>query len=231
MTELRNYGITVLPFIVSFRDEEHPEVDERKDDVEPKDRAHIKRLESQTTCGGIEDDCLHDPPQEEKTQGDVQRYDVRCTKAIIYQRTYQRDIEQTASEGFERQAALGGRTVLRRDGEMTAFLLPPLFESAFGGRPSETFARDHHRGVGSRSYMVDKEIIVSGTCGHQMRETAGLKEKRFLIRQVTSHTHIRMSAKRCSEVMKSVEEGVKLNKAVEMTLVHEISTKAEDDVS
>ena len=220
-----------LPFIISFRDEEHPEVDKRNDDVEPKDRAHIKRLESQTTCGSIEDDRLHDPAQEEKTQGDVQRYDVRCTKEIIYKRTEEEGIEKTTGEGFERQAALGGRTVLRRDGEMTAFLLPPLFESAFGGRPSETFARDHHRGVGARSYMVDKEIIVSGTCGHQMRETAGLKEKRFLVRQVTSHTHIRMSAKGSSEVMESVEEGVKLNKAVEMTLVHEISTKAEDDVS
>lgn len=224
-----------LPFVISFRDEEHPEVDERKDDVEPKDRAHIKRLESQTTCGSIEDDRLHDPPQEEKTQSNVQNLSptLPTREGVKGIRDYyhQRQVKQTTGEGFERQAALRGRTVLRRDGEMTAFLLPPLFESAFGGRPSETFARDHHRGVGSRSYMVDKEIIVSGTCGHQMRETTGLKEKRFLVRQVTSHTHIRMSAKGSSEVMESVEEGVKLNKAVEMTLVHEISTKAKDYIS
>ena len=47
--------------------------------------------------------------------GDVRRNDVRCTKEIIYQRTYQREVEQTSGEGFERQAALRGRTVLRRD--------------------------------------------------------------------------------------------------------------------
>jgi hypothetical protein len=40
-----------------------------------------------------------------------------------------------------------------------------------------------------------------------------------------------MSAKGSSEVMESVEEGVKLHKAVEMTLVHEISAEAKDYVS
>ena len=70
--------------------------------------------------------------------------------------------------------------------------------------------------------MVDKEIVIAGTIGHQMRKSAGLKKERFAVCQIASHAHIRMSAESSTEVMKSVEECVIPHKTIDMSFFREI---------
>ena len=58
-----------LPFGLFLGDEEHPEVDEGKGDVEPEDGDHRDALEPHATGREIEHDGLDDPAKEEETEG------------------------------------------------------------------------------------------------------------------------------------------------------------------
>ena len=78
--------ITNLPFIVSFRDDKHPEVHQRQGDIKPQDAAHSKPFLSHATRRDIENRRLRDPADKEQTQGDVQREEGQRTKEVTSDR-------------------------------------------------------------------------------------------------------------------------------------------------
>ena len=78
--------------------------------------------------------------------------------------------------------------------------------------------------------MIDEQVIITSSAGHQVRKTATLKEQTLAISQVASHAHIRMSAERRSQKVQSVEERIVPNQTVDMSLVFKIRTKTEHDL-
>ena len=78
--------------------------------------------------------------------------------------------------------------------------------------------------------MVDEEIVVARAIGHQVGKSARLEKERFAISQVTSHTHVGMTAEGCSEVVQTVEQRIETHEAVHVSFIIEIRTKAQDDV-
>ena len=133
----RGLNINYLPFVVSFWNDKHPEVDQGQDNIEPENAEHIESFQSHPVRRDIEDDSQHYPAYEEEKQGNVQRKDVRCTKAVSYRRYY-RGVKESAGEGFEGETELRLRAVCRRDGDMASLLLPPFFESLLRERPCIT---------------------------------------------------------------------------------------------
>jgi len=111
---------------------------------------------------------------------------------------------------------------------MAAFLLPPFLEGSLGRRPCITVATEHDSGIGWCRHVINKEVVVAGFAGHEMSETAGLKEERFAVCQVASDAHIGVSAKGGAEIMEPIEEGVVADEPVDMPLRMEIGTEAED---
>ena len=111
---------------------------------------------------------------------------------------------------------------------MAAFLLPPFLESSFGRRPCITVTAEHDSGIGRRCHVIHEEVVIAGFAGHEMSETAGLKEERFAVCQVASDAHIGVSAKGGAKIMEPIEEGVITDEPVDMPLRMEIGTEAED---
>lgn len=69
---LRNDVMTVLrylPFLISFRDDEHPEGYERQEDIKGQYAEHPEAFLSHSARGDIDDDCLHNPTEQEEGKG------------------------------------------------------------------------------------------------------------------------------------------------------------------
>ena len=66
------YDSAIFPFVLP-RNDQHPEVDEGKRDIEPQDTEHVKPLLSHPACRHIDDCRLDDPTQEEESDRCQQR--------------------------------------------------------------------------------------------------------------------------------------------------------------
>ena len=59
-----------LPFLISFRDDEHPEGYEGQEYIKGQYAEHPEAFLSHSARGDIDDDCLHNPAEEEEEQSE-----------------------------------------------------------------------------------------------------------------------------------------------------------------
>ena len=110
---------------------------------------------------------------------------------------------------------------------MSSFLLPPIAHCCLGWRPSDGLARTHHSRVLAVGYMINKKVIISRAVIHHLLESSCLEEEFFLVSQVATHAHVRVTVSGRAQVVQTIEERVIAHQTINKSLFVEIRTKTQ----